>query len=1589
MKKIILILFLALTYLVPNEGFAQCDASLMNVTENFNTLPDPNNLAVLPACWNVQSGSAQMSGSGSVQLALLGSSTPGVLISPAIKNGRGVISFKARKTTSYTVYLTIGLFGSNAFTDAITYTLGSSYQTYTYDFSKLSSNDLVTYGIGFKITSGPNSGVQRLELDDIVYKSLCTPTNNPTAVAKNITVKLDATGNIIVNPSQVNNGSLDDCGEPITILSLDKTLFTCANLGANAVTLTATDSQGHTATATATITVEPTINIPFSNLSLPESGEIPLGTDISLSSSTTRCDAITYSFDKTNITCADLGSFVLTATATYTGGTTSVSRTIYIIDEVAPIATAQDISVTIDEASGIATITPEMLDKGSTDNCSIASMSISKSSFNCSDQGENKVILTVTDKAGRSDTVSATVTVNSFIPEVAVTTTNTSVCFDGTNGSTGATISTDNSTVGTQYYLRKSADSSIVDGPKAGTGSGLSFNTGAVSENTKFHVFAEIPFSGKALNVANSGGYLAVNTPATFNYTTGYTISAWIKESYGGISNSYNSLFYAGGAVGSDIEVYQNTQNGVISVVHNRGNTGTTSTYASPANLLPDGKYGHLTVTFDGTTSKIYINGVLKASSALVAPVKTAASELTFGYINNSAFPGYQSFGGSLDDIRVYDKALTSSAILNDFGRCLAGNEADLVLYYDMEALSGTIMTDRVSNTPGQLKGGGGALTSDGAISCSANCSRMMLTEITIGDNTAPTVITKNATITLPASGSITLTADMINDGSNDNCTDAAALKFALDVSKFTCSEIGTHPVTLTVTDGAGNSASATANVTVKSNIFQQSIISLNNTLCPNNTEGTTISTGSSQTGINYFLRNSANNEIVVGPIAGTGSALNFATGKISSNSKYNVFAQSPPVSSKALEFDGVDDRISIPADPSFNYQNGYTFEAWVNGPLTSSTKHYPLFFIGTTTTSDIEVYLQNGTNKLIVVHNRRSSGGITYNEYPTPPQNTWYHLSVTYDGSSINVYYDGIQKTKITGSTAGGALTKTSGATMTIGYVINNTAWGNALRNFAGKLDEIRIWNSVKTNADIVSNMNTCVDPTSNGLVSYYSLDEASGTVAKDLVKGNNGTLINMDDADWVSGKINCNNATCGVQMNAEIEINIEDTTPPTAIAQNLIAKLDVNNKSTITAAMVNNGSFDNCGNVSLSISVENSALEYPNGISYDETNLGANNVLLKVTDEFGNISTAAAIITIQEFKQDQTITFAALPNKNYGDADFDLIASVSSNLPVSFRIVSGPATLVAKNVASRMSEVVPATSNNSTLHITGAGTVIIEASQSGNDDFSSAQPVQQTLIIEKAQISVVAQDEQIVYGDPVPSFTLNYSGFVNGEDKSSFIAEPTAVAVLQGIELSRTSAASPNTALNAGTYTIKLIGGDAINYSFSLVNGTLTVAKAEQLITVNPIADKLTSDLPFEITASANSGLTITYTVSGPATISGNTITLNGTAGQVTITVQQAGDLNRNSASTSISFQVLAPLSSIASLEKTINIFPNPVDDFVTIQGDNIQSIKVFSLSGALLLDLKPNKEVFDLTHLMQGIYMIEIRTQKETIMKRLYKN
>ncbi|MEN8927659.1 MAG: gliding motility-associated C-terminal domain-containing protein, partial [Flavobacteriales bacterium] len=121
----------------------------------------------------------------------------------------------------------------------------------------------------------------------------------------------------------------------------------------------------------------------------------------------------------TMFNCSNVGPNNVTVIATDTNrNVDSCIAIVTVLDTLAPTAVCQNITIQLD-SNGNASIVALDVDGGSFDNCAIASMVVSQTSFDCSNIGTNAVILTVTDIYGNVSTCTATVTVEDNIAPIA------------------------------------------------------------------------------------------------------------------------------------------------------------------------------------------------------------------------------------------------------------------------------------------------------------------------------------------------------------------------------------------------------------------------------------------------------------------------------------------------------------------------------------------------------------------------------------------------------------------------------------------------------------------------------------------------------------------------------------------------------------------------------------------------------------------------------------------------------------------------------------------------------------------------------------------------------------------------------------------------------------------------------------------------------------------------------------------------------------------------------------------------------------------------------------------------------------------
>ena len=131
-------------------------------------------------------------------------------------------------------------------------------------------------------------------------------------------------------------------------------------------------------------------------------------------------------------------------------------------------------------------------------------------------------------------------------------------------------------------------------------------------------------------------------------------------------------------------------------------------------------------------------------------------------------------------------------------------------------------------------------------------------------------------------------------------------------------------------------------------------------------------------------------------------------------------------------------------------------------------------------------------------------------------------------------------------------------------------------------------------------------------------------------------------------------------------------------------------------------------------------------------------------------------------------------------------------------------------------------ATVSGHTVTIISAGSAYITATQEGNDNYNAATPFTEYLYVNKAALTITADNKERNYGEENPEFTLSYSGFVNNENENVLDILPTIFC--------EADIHSP-----AGLYDIVLSGGSDKNYSYNLINGELEVKSLSGIAEIN----------------------------------------------------------------------------------------------------------------------------------------------------------
>ena len=224
-----------------------------------------------------------------------------------------------------------------------------------------------------------------------------------------------------------------------------------------------------------------------------------------------------------------------------------------------------------------------------------------------------------------------------------------------------------------------------------------------------------------------------------------------------------------------------------------------------------------------------------------------------------------------------------------------------------------------------------------------------------------------------------------------------------------------------------------------------------------------------------------------------------------------------------ALHFDGNNDRVDCGTNASLNITGTtITLEAWIYPTGAFKPNVWEGCVINKNGAGDNGYMIRVGNSGQVNFNIGTGSWNEINSATGVVTSNNWHHIAGTYDGTTMRLYVDGVQ-------VATGALSANIGSASNSLYLGEDPQWSG--RVFRGRIEEVKIWNTTRSAAEVLFDMNNnACTPYPAGLVAYYKFNQgiASGgnaglTTVIDETGVNNGTLINSSlngfSSNWTVG--------------------------------------------------------------------------------------------------------------------------------------------------------------------------------------------------------------------------------------------------------------------------------------------------------------------------------------------------------------------------------------------------------------------------------------------------------------------------------------
>lgn len=701
--------------------------------------------------------------------------------------------------------------------------------------------------------------------DNCYYTLTIADTISPMAVCQDITVNLDANGEVTVPAVDVDGGSTDNCD--VTNWTLDQSTFDCTNLGSNPVVLTVSDQSGNSNTCSAIITVEditpPTPICQDVTISLDENGNASLTAAEVDGGSFDNCSVSTISLDRTSFSCADLGdqSIILTV-IDGSGNASTCMATVTAEDNIAPtVSCSADVTLnTSSNGTGDCTgYTPFMGSYSLNDNCpdfiqvreifenelgdTLRDIVFDLSSGSYSPVmdwpgGKNKATFIPIDGSGNMG-AACSYNVTIIDDEAPVAT-----CQDITlqldeNGEAGLydySVGEVNGRLNVQNedYGNLTTD---CDCPNGFVAVGYEGFAGCIIDEFRLICKELLPDGSlgntTAVTCFSSGGSSVNETHVLTGdqVLVGFEVSD-VDYAYSS-TRILSSLKGIGKSLNQILDVQDNmTQNTVMP-----GIIGGGCFSSSPSVTTEYAPQGHVIVGMSVNPNGVYTPAVRfrYAPISNMVDVNNASSDncaITNATVSPSMF-NCSDVGPQSITYTVWDRGGNSSscnaivtvednvppiAICQDATIYLDENGEARITAGEIDNGSAdscgidAVSLDQMNFVCSESGQNEVVLTVTDVNGNSSTCTAI----VTVWDTISPIVVCQDITVQLDENGEAEIDSSDIDNGSFDNC-DISTME--LDITTFDCSSVGSNTVILTVTDESGNSSSCTASVMVEDNI--------------------------------------------------------------------------------------------------------------------------------------------------------------------------------------------------------------------------------------------------------------------------------------------------------------------------------------------------------------------------------------------------------------------------------------------------------------------------------------------------------------------------------------------------------------------------------------------------------------------------------------------------------------------------------------------------------------------------------------------------------------------------------------------------